>query len=179
MADNNLKILPGFCQCGCGQKTKAAQRTDYKKGWVRGEPNKFVLGHNSLRGKSKEYLRSFFPEHDKANKWGYAREHLIRAERTLGKPLPKKAVIHHVNGTKMGGPLVICQDLAYHNLIHQRIRAFKISGHPDWRKCVICKEYDSPGNLLIYIGKCNRAYHPICKRTYEKIAKDRRKSSGF
>lgn len=32
------KIPYGYCQCGCGQKTRIAPKTDRQRGWVRGEP---------------------------------------------------------------------------------------------------------------------------------------------
>lgn len=35
----------GLCQCGCGQATRVAPENDASKGWVRGEPLRFVRGH--------------------------------------------------------------------------------------------------------------------------------------
>lgn len=35
----------GYCQCGCGQKTNLAPQTDRQKGWIRGEPMRYVAGH--------------------------------------------------------------------------------------------------------------------------------------
>ncbi len=35
----------GFCHCGCGQRTPIASETRRKKGHVKGEPCRFVLGH--------------------------------------------------------------------------------------------------------------------------------------
>lgn len=38
----------GFCECGCGQRTRIARRTCKTKGWVRGEPLRFAApGHNA------------------------------------------------------------------------------------------------------------------------------------
>jgi hypothetical protein len=50
-----------------------------------------------------------------------------RAERALGHPLPPNAIVHHhVYGDLYGDAgrdvLVICQDHAYHRLLHQRMR---------------------------------------------------------
>ena len=40
------EVIPeGYCQCGCGGKTKLAPQTNRKLGWVRGEPIKFIVGH--------------------------------------------------------------------------------------------------------------------------------------
>lgn len=52
-------------------------------------------------------------------------EHIVVAERALGKPLPNGAVVHHVNlDTHDNRPcnLVICPDEAYHRLLHKRMR---------------------------------------------------------
>lgn len=40
-------VMPGYCHCGCGQKTPIAMRNRKDKGWIKGEPLKYVNGHNS------------------------------------------------------------------------------------------------------------------------------------
>ena len=35
----------GFCQCGCGRKTKLAPRNDKDRGWIKGQPMKYLNGH--------------------------------------------------------------------------------------------------------------------------------------
>ena len=55
-------------------------------------------------------------------------EHRAVAERVLGKPLPPGAEIHHVNESKLDNRpenLVICQDHAYHALLHSRLAALR------------------------------------------------------
>ncbi len=37
----------GLCACGCGGKTTVAKMTAKKFGRVRGEPNKYIMGHSS------------------------------------------------------------------------------------------------------------------------------------
>lgn len=39
----------GFCHCGCGRKTRIASKTDRGHGYVKGEPNPFLLGHRRRR----------------------------------------------------------------------------------------------------------------------------------
>src|SRR5262249_532437 len=71
------------------------------------------------------------------------REHRVIIERVIGKPLPSKAVVHHVNRIKdanFKGNLVICQDQAYHKFLHQRQRILEAGGNPSLHKiCGICK----------------------------------------
>lgn len=53
-------------------------------------------------------------------------EHVHLAEKALGKKLPKKAVVHHMNNKPADNftplNLVVCPDQAYHMLLHYRAR---------------------------------------------------------
>jgi HNH endonuclease len=58
-------------------------------------------------------------------------EHIVIAERALGKQLPPKAVVHHINGKpadNRNSNLVICQDQSYHMLLHKRARELERFG---------------------------------------------------
>ncbi len=35
-----------LCECGCGQVAPIAKKTNRKRGWVKGEPLRFIQGHN-------------------------------------------------------------------------------------------------------------------------------------
>lgn len=93
-------------------------------------------------------------------------DHIRIAERAIGKRLPKKAIVHHVDMNPTNNTpsnLVICQSAAYHKLLHLRIAAVTAGCNPDWRKCRFCKEYDAPENLFIrYSG----VHHRECINTY-------------
>lgn len=41
----------GLCECGCGQKTTIASRTDKSRGAVKGEPRRFVRSHGTKNKK--------------------------------------------------------------------------------------------------------------------------------
>lgn len=35
-----------LCECGCGEYTKMAIKTNAKRGWIKGQPLRFINGHN-------------------------------------------------------------------------------------------------------------------------------------
>lgn len=39
----------GYCKCGCGERTRPAERTSTRAGWVKGEPMGYCPGHTSRR----------------------------------------------------------------------------------------------------------------------------------
>jgi len=36
-----------LCECGCGQSTPIANKTDPRRSWVEGQAHRFIQGHNS------------------------------------------------------------------------------------------------------------------------------------
>lgn len=39
------RIEPGLCLCGCGRKTSLAPATSKARGWVKGQPVRYIKGH--------------------------------------------------------------------------------------------------------------------------------------
>lgn len=37
----------GYCECGCGQKTKISSITRKNRGWIKGEPKRFIAKHKT------------------------------------------------------------------------------------------------------------------------------------
>ena len=95
---------------------------------------------------------------------GYVLEHILKAEKALGKPIPKKHPIHHFDKTQ----LVICENAKYHHLLHIRTKALRACGHANWRKCTFCKQYDSPDKLFIPKSISSGVCHRECRYEYKR-----------
>lgn len=126
---------------------------------------------------ASRYVSLYSPGHPKANNKGYVNAHVLMAEIALGKPLPVGAVVHHVDDkerTVVTRRLVICQNQAYHRLIHKRQRALLKCGNANWLVCRVCKAHDDPSRLVIYPrtshGIDNRTIiqHRECKQRFER-----------
>ena len=121
-----------------------------------------------LTSKSRPYIKC--TEHPRANNRGFVPECILFAEAALGKLLPPGAIVHHVdeNPRNNCGNLVLCQDQAYHLLLHTRRRALLACGNADWKKCSFCKEYDDPQNMVLWPGTTSMV-HTVCRKRYAKI----------
>ncbi len=87
----------------------------------------------------------YSPERGTGNSGYFCFEYILIAERALGKSLPKKAVVHHVDedSTNNGhGNLVICQDQSYHKLLHARADVIRRGGNPNTER--ICTKCSRP-----------------------------------
>lgn len=137
---------------------------------------KFTRPHgNNWRGGTSLHTSGYplvwAPTHPRASS-GYVLEHIILAEKALGRHLPDGVEVHHANlirGQNRGGNLVICQDASYHRLVHRRTAAFRACGHADWRKCKHCRQYGSVDSLLG--GKITGGgwFHKLCRNEYNQL----------
>lgn len=105
------------------------------------------------------------------------KEHIHLAEKAIGKPLPPKAEVHHVDCDGLNnspGNLVICPDHAYHALLHKRQRALDACGNANFLKCHICRQYGDP--IGMYIRKDGKGqWHRKCGNTLRSERKRRNK----
>ena len=115
-----------LCECGCGKEAGVYKQTILRVGAHRGQPKRFYHGSHSKTVLAKDYRCKGYKEIT-VSPGNSKRLHVALAEKALGKPLPKGAQVHHMNGTKEG-PIVICQDAAYHKLLHVRMRALAACG---------------------------------------------------
>ncbi len=117
---------------------------------------------------SRGYVKFRKPEHPRSDSAGYVLEHILIAEKALGKLLPVKSQVHHLDFSKSNNKnknLVICEDSAYHMLLHKRQRALKNFGNVDAIKCSFCKTWGLVGQNGLKAS--NR--HVQCVRDYDKI----------
>lgn len=165
-----------LCLCGCGGIAPIVSTGwDLRaNGYKDGDAKRYISGHHAAQKaifpglkfqhgyKFKRVLR---PDGSKK----YIQEHILVAEKALGRPLPVGSPVHHVNENKLDNSnsnLVICEDNAYHSLLHRRMKALRECGHADWLRCIHCGKHDQPSNVRIYRLKAThlKAYHPECAR---------------
>ena len=135
---------------------------------------------NGGRSVKNGYRTLLIPEHYRADSSGYVLEHILIAERALGRSLPAKAVVHHVDeqqGRINPHGLVICPNENYHRMLHQRSRAFDACGNANWRKCSICKRYDAIENLRL--DGFGHARHKECINEESRVRDARGRSQRF
>lgn len=155
--------MTGFCQCGCGQPTKIAQRDH--AGWQRtkGQPSRFLQGHHA---RMKPCVVSPYPTVVAADK-KQVPIHVVVATAALGRPLPKGAVVHHVDGNghnNVPWNLVICNDQGYHLLLHSRAVVVRAGGNPNEQQfCRGCQKPQDFSNFHARGGESVSRRQSQCK----------------
>lgn len=109
---------------GCARPVKAAGMCGmhYQRFQLHGSfERKMKNWHSGSYRHEQGYIRV----HVGGNRYRMA--HVLKAEKALGKPLPKGVIVHHVNGDPADNDapwnLVVCPDQDYHLLLHRRAQA--------------------------------------------------------
>lgn len=111
-------------------------------------------------------LNRYIRVHDPLRPGEFTGEHIVIAERALGKKLPPRAETHHLSGQKgdnRNQNLIICEDRSYHRLIERRQKVYEAGGDP---------------NTQIFCGKCGLLRligESICVECSKQRQKDHRR----
>ena len=110
-------------------------------------------------------------------------EHIRVVESAIGRRLPKGANVHHVNGNHRDNRpknLVVCQNAAYHKLLHLRARVLRAGGNPNTQRiCCGCQRvldiqrFGSGG-----LGKSGSTRRP-CLQCAARYTDERRRRRGI
>lgn len=172
-----------LCECGCGRQTGIAPITVPKRGYVKGQPLRFVRGHHAHGGKTV-YRKVKRPGGKRGDSIAL---HTAIAERVLGRRLRQGTEVHHVDENKRNnahGNLVICESREYHQFLHARTKVVRNGGDPNAERfCARCQQcWPVDDFYLRHTGKrlsrCNYCCsHPLessevcrAKRAAEKTA---------
>jgi hypothetical protein len=117
------------------------------------------------------YTLVYSAGHPRATSNGQVREHFLIVERAMGRLLPADAEVHHVDGNgrnNANANLVVCQDHAYHMLLHQRQRAFDACGDANALRCGYCFGYDRQQTMVRYKSRFgnDRGAHRDCVKAH-------------
>lgn len=113
-----MSVPYGYCHCGCGQKTRIAEKTRKRTGAIKGQPLRYLPHHyrggkppvhygpdnprwNNGRTVSKQgYVFVHRPDDPDANpSTGYISEHRLIARQLVGgRRLERHEEVHHING---------------------------------------------------------------------------------
>jgi len=123
-----------LCECGCGSATLIASRTRTSRGQKKGDPLRFINGHNArLFDSDEQKRRALFRDPDAQRYTGsrinYVKlkgrhMHRVVIEQALGRKLLPGEVVHHQDGDKWNNDpsnlFVMTQ--SEHARIHNEIR---------------------------------------------------------
>jgi hypothetical protein len=165
------------CRCDCGHttyvSTNGLNRSHTSSCGCLQSDRHGKKNHNWKNGEIIDkdgYILKYYLGHPRAKDGTHVREHILIAESVIKRSLKQTECLHHIDENKANNKnnnLVICQNQAYHMLLHKRLRALKSCGDASWIKCKYCKEYGDPRKLFMYPGN-NYGFHRECHNLYER-----------
>jgi hypothetical protein len=183
--DGGIGCERALCACGCGQPTPIANRTRAARGQYQGLPMKWIPHHHingggnpRWNGGSKINERGVWLAVPGTNSYEKASRRIV--ETALGHKLPATSVVHHRDRNSVNNDLanfIVCQDRAYHKLVHLREDAYRATGNANSRKCYICHKWDTPGQHFRVAKKrrSGMAYHLECSRRKQRLSRSLRR----
>lgn len=107
-----------------------------------------------------------------------ALEHLIVAEKALGKPIPPGVEVHHFDENRAhnnNSNLVICESKSYHKLLHVRQRIAAAGGDPNTQKiCGRCKRVKSRSSFTRHAANPVDGISNTCRECHNAGQRQRR-----
>jgi hypothetical protein len=101
----NESIPVGLCQCGCGRTTSIVTQTDTRRGVVKGQPRRYIVGHAGAESQRLKILYVVAENgcwiwqgvrnHGGYGKWGGNGAHRVMYERLVG-PVPHGLQLDHL-----------------------------------------------------------------------------------
>lgn len=169
-----IKPISEFNKKGNGRQSKCrvctAEYVYERRCRLRGGPPVYRFAqkgenHPAWKG-GRARPRIWMPEHPRANSNGYVLEHIVVAERKLGRPVLLGEEVHHIDGNpKNNNPenLKVCPDRATHMAFH------KVNGWSrKWGHCRECGRTDRPHKAR---GLCKACYKRYLRKQKRKASK--------
>jgi hypothetical protein len=89
------------------------------------------------------YVTVYMPSHPRSSSIGRVKEHTLVAEKALGRYLPQGVLVHHHDEVRTHNEnwnLVICENSAYHGILHARMRLIGLGADPNTESwCRACE----------------------------------------
>jgi hypothetical protein len=119
----------GLCQCGCGQQTRTADKTDRRAGHIKGQPLRYLHGHFKppvrYGADNNRFTGGLAVDSDgrtrincRDGSWMHYSRGVMAAK--LGRLLTPDEIVHHVNGDPSDDRIenLMLTDRAEHPRLH-------------------------------------------------------------
>lgn len=119
--DDPPKFCCEICNIGCGPSGLCSKH--YKQRWYLKQQGRTEL---IVRTSKERWINKYTGYVMVKQDGRLTYEHIVLAEKALGKKLPSGAIVHHMNEDRSDNHspfnLVICPDQEYHMLLHKRMK---------------------------------------------------------